>query len=107
MYAIQRNPLAETRHGHVAVGACHFAGATFRMPAVARDRRPVGRTLAVRSAILAAQCRRTIATWMRTLFNFLLSHRTPLAPFSVAEKHTPTQTQNQSRLTPDTALGRF
>src|SRR5260370_2011368 len=38
---------------------------------------------------------------------FFSAIETPLAPFAVAEEHTPTQTQNQSRLTPHTALGRF
>jgi hypothetical protein len=33
---------------------------------------------------------------MRALFNFLLGHRNPLAPFSVADEHTPTPHQNQS-----------
>src|SRR2546426_7951625 len=33
---------------------------------------------------------------MRTLFNFLLGQRNPLAHFSVAEKHTPRHPQNQS-----------
>ena len=61
----------------------------FRVVTVAGNRRPVGRTLAVRSAILAALCRRAVTTRMRTLFNFLLGHRIPLAPFSVAKKHTP------------------
>jgi len=37
---------------------------------------------------------------MRTLFNFLLGHKNPLAPFAVAEKHTPRHTQNQSRRRP-------
>ena len=45
------------------------------MPAVARNRRPMRGTLAVRSTILAARRRRTVASRMRTLFNFLLGHR--------------------------------
>src|SRR5260370_14718565 len=53
------------------------------------DRRPVCRTLAVRSAILAARRRRTIATRMRTLFNFLLGHKTPLAAFHLAQSILP------------------
>src|SRR5439155_6311583 len=67
-----------------------------RMPAIACNRRTIRGTLAVRSAILAVRRRRAVAARMRTLFNFLLGHKNPFAPFSAAEKHTPRHPQNQS-----------
>jgi hypothetical protein len=68
------------------------------MAAVANDRWLLADALAIVAAILAALRRRAIASRMRTLFNFLLSHRNPLGSFSVADEHTPTHTQNQSPL---------
>ena len=54
-----------------------FASGTFAVPAIARDRRPIRRSLTIRAAILAAFCRWTVAPRMRTLFNFLLGHSPP------------------------------
>jgi hypothetical protein len=73
-----------------------LAGSAPRVLTVARDRRTIRGTLAIRPTIFTARRGRTIAPRMRTLFNFLLGHKSPLGSFSVAEKHTPTLTQNQS-----------
>src|SRR5437879_4179255 len=56
------------------------------MTAVARNRRTIRGTLAIRSAILTARRRRTTATRMRTLFNFLLG---PSLPSSVPKSIRP------------------
>jgi protein-L-isoaspartate(D-aspartate) O-methyltransferase len=44
---------------------------------------------------------------MRTLFNFRLCHKNPLAPFSVAEEHTPRHPQNQSPVGRVTGLSKL
>src|SRR5712692_3424045 len=69
------------RPQRLSCSACHFAGATLRMPAVARNRRLIADALAIVAAILAARRHRTIATRMRTFLNFLLCHRAPLRCF--------------------------
>src|SRR5712692_5055116 len=61
----------------------HFASGAFRVTAVASDGRPVSRTLAVRSAILAALCRCAVASRVRTFLNLLFNHKEPLALLSV------------------------
>src|SRR5882672_4402601 len=60
------------------------------MAAATGDRWLLADTLAIVAAIFSLFCRRTIATRMRALSNFLLCHRTHLAFLSVLTSIRPT-----------------
>ena len=60
------------------------------MAAATGDRWLLADTLAIVAGIFSLFCRRTIATWMRALSNFLLCHGTHLAFLSVLTSIRPT-----------------
>jgi hypothetical protein len=68
-------------------GTRRFTSGTLPMPTVARHRRAVSGPLAIRSTILAALRRWTIATRMRALVGFLFGHDPPPYPCSLSYAH--------------------
>src|SRR5258708_11908330 len=68
-----------TRHRRSELSRCahRLPSSTLHVPVFARNRRLIADALAIVAAILAARCRRAIASGMCALLFFLFGHKTP------------------------------